>query len=461
MNTIRCMSFGMALAWSGWTGIVFAQHAPADAVMQIFLWPADTRLYLLARVPLRTLPEISFPQRPPGLVDLSQVDDARLPQAATLGISDKIEVYESGTLLADPLVDRVRISSTSDRAFEQVQTALAELDGPKLPESTEVALSQGALEVEFEYPIRSPKSQFSVRAGNIAPPSMPVLTVLEFDSLTGARRYEFSGDPGVVLLDPGWSQAVRRFFAFGFLHILQGIDSVLLLFCLVMPFRRFAALIPVAVCFTLAHWIGFIAPAFYPGATAPWLTAPIGMMSAALIVYLALENLAVSPSQRRRCVAALGCGLIWGFGDWLAFRNAEQFAGSHSLASLLSFVTGVESGQILVVAILIPMLEIVFQLMVAERIGTILLSALAAHTAWHWAAARAAGLNSMGLRWPFSAAIPKASSTFWFICAAACVGLISLAVKGFYPRRSIPKGTDAVPAIELAPAPSAIPEESE
>ena len=66
-----------------------------------------------------------------------------------------------------------------------------------------------------------------------------------------------------------------------------------------------------------------------------------------------------------------------------------QFAGSHLLTSLLSFNIGVELGQLLVLVLLIPVLELLFRFVVAERMGTIILSALVAHTGWHWMLERA------------------------------------------------------------------------
>ena len=71
---------------------------------------------------------------------------------------------------------------------------------------------------------------------------------------------------------------------------------------------------------------------------------------------------------------------------------------STCVASLLAFNVGVEIGQLLVLIIAIPLLSLVFRFVVAERIGTILLSALVAHTAWHWATERGSVL--IGYRWP-------------------------------------------------------------
>ncbi|MDQ3417815.1 MAG: HupE/UreJ family protein, partial [Acidobacteriota bacterium] len=69
-------------------------------------------------------------------------------------------------------------------------------------------------------------------------------------------------------------------------------------------------------------------------------------------------------------------------------KETLQFAGSHLLTSLLSFNVGVEIGQVLVLLALVPVLQTLFDYVVRERIGTIVLSALVAHVAWHWMADR-------------------------------------------------------------------------
>ena len=86
---------------------------------------------------------------------------------------------------------------------------------------------------------------------------------------------------------------------------------------------------------------------------------------------------------------AFGFGLVHGFGFSFALRETLQFAGAHLAVSLLSFNVGVELGQLLVLLILIPILGGLFRYVVAERMGTIILSALVAHTGWHWMLERA------------------------------------------------------------------------
>ena len=73
------------------------------------------------------------------------------------------------------------------------------------------------------------------------------------------RALEYIGDPGLVRLDPGWSQAAWQFVKLGFAHILDGIDHLLFIFCLVIPFRRIKPLIWVVSAFTVAHSITLIA----------------------------------------------------------------------------------------------------------------------------------------------------------------------------------------------------------
>jgi hypothetical protein len=76
-------------------------------------------------------------------------------------------------------------------------------------------------------------------------------------------------------------------------------------------------------------------------------------------------------------------GLVHGFGFSYALQQQLQFAGSHLVVSLFSFNVGIEIGQVLVLALMLPALAL-FRRMVPERTGVIILSAVVAHTGWHW-----------------------------------------------------------------------------
>jgi len=400
-----------------------AHDIPNDVTIQLFLKPGGQRLQLLVRVPLKAIRDINFPERA-GYLDLAQVDPL-LPDAARLWISDFIELYEGEDRLPKPRVVATRISLESDRSFASYEQALAHILGPKLALDTNVVWNQTMFDVLFEYPIHSDRSEFSIHPG-LARLGLRTITVLRFLPPGVLRAFEFNGDPGLVRLDPRWHQAALQFVKLGFLHILEGTDHLLFLFCLVIPFRRFRALIPIVTSFTVAHSITLIASAYKLGPDALWFPPLIETLIAISIVYMALENIVGAHNVQRRWMITFGFGLVHGFGFSFALRETLQFAGSHLLTSLLSFNVGVELGQLLVLVLLIPALEALFRFAVAERMGTIILSALVAHTGWHWMLERGERLSQFRFQWPMITAALLASALRWTMAIVILSGLVWL-----------------------------------
>jgi HupE / UreJ protein len=400
-----------------------AHDIPNDVTVQAFVRPAGDQLHLLIRVPLAAMRDIDFPTTGPGYLDLSRIDTL-LHDAATLWISDDIEIYENDVRLLKPRVIETRASLPSDRSFTSYDSALAHVTGSRLPAGTTVYWNQAMLDVLFEYPIHSDRSRFSIHPG-LGRLGVRVVTVLRFIPPGGpVRAFEFSGEPGLVRLDPTWHQAALGFIRLGFFHILDGTDHLLFLFCLVIPLRRFRALIPVITAFTVAHSITLIASAYNLGPDALWFPPLIETLIAVSIVYMALENIAGGSTVERRWMIAFGFGLVHGFGFSFALRQTLQFAGSHLLTSLLSFNVGVELGQLLVLALMIPLLELLFRYVVAERMGTIILSALVAHTGWHWMLERWDRLRQFRFVWPDLTAAVMASALQWLMAAVILAGLV-------------------------------------
>jgi hypothetical protein len=300
------------------------------------------------------------------------------------------------------------------------------------------------MDVWFQYPIHSEQARFSIHPalGRLAE---RVVLVLRFLPPGGAvRAFEFIGDPGLVRLDPHWYQAALRFVDLGFLHILSGTDHLLFLFCLVIPFRRFRGLIPVITAFTVAHSITLIASAYNLAPNVLWFPPLIETLIAISIIYMALENIAGVATVQHRWMVAFGFGLVHGFGFSFALRETLQFAGTHMLTSLLSFNLGVELGQFLMLLLFIPALELLFKYVVAERMGTIILSALVAHTAWHWMIDRATILSQYRFDWPLLTAAWMASAARWTIVIVIMAGLLWLFFGVIRPRgASTPEATPA------------------
>jgi len=404
------------------TSRVIAHEIPNDVTVHAFLKPEANRLVLLVRVPMRACRDAEFPTRGPGYLDLARADQS-LRDAATVWISDNIALYENDSRLPNPKIVAVRASLESERLLDSFDDQAALITGAKLPNETELYWNQGLLDVMFEYPIESDRSSFSIQP-SLSGLGLRVVSVLRFLPPGGAvRAFEFEGDPGLVRLDPSWLQAALRFVRGGFLHILDGTDHLLFLFCLVIPFRRFRLLVKVVTAFTVAHSVTLIASAYNFGPDALWFPALIETLIAVSIVYMALENIVGSQIQRRWMIA-FGFGLVHGFGFSFALRQTLQFAGSHLLTSLLSFNIGVELGQLFVLVLLIPAIELLFKYVVAERMGTIILSAIVAHTGWHWMIERADKLRQYG--WPKMTASQLASGMRWLMILVVFVAAIWL-----------------------------------
>ena len=400
-----------------------AHDIPRDVTVQAFARPEGERFRLLIRVPLKAIMDVEFPRREREYVDLARVDPS-LRDAAQLWLANKIELYEGDTRLGNPRIISTRLSLESDRSFASYDEALAHVTGPRLPDATTIFWEQGLLDVLFEYPIASDQSRFSIHA-RFDRLALSVITALRFMPPGGAvRAYELEGDAGLVRLDPRWHQAMLRFVSLGFFHILEGTDHLLFLLCLVIPFRKPRTLIPIVTAFTVAHSITLIASAYNYAPDALWFPPLIETLIAMSIVYMALENI-VAASVSRRWMITFVFGLVHGFGFSFGLEHTLQFAGSHLLTSLLSFNVGVELGQLLVLALLVPVLDLLFRLVVAERMGTIILSALVAHTGWHWMTERFGVLRQFP--WPPVTAAGMATLTWWLMALVALAAVIWLA----------------------------------
>jgi hypothetical protein len=367
--------------------IAHSHEIPNDVTLQMYVKAEGSSLRVLVRVPFNALRDINFPERGQGFLDLEQTAPI-LPDAARLWVSDFIQVYEGKDQLPQPRVAAARIALPDDRSFASYDQAIAHFSTPPPGNNVQLYWNQPSMDVLFEYPIRSATDDFSIRPGGLARLGLRVVSVLRFVLADGTvRALEYEGDPGIVRLDPHWYQAAARFVQLGFDHILDGTDHLLFLFCLVIPLRRFRDLIPVVTAFTIAHSITLIASAYGLAPNVLWFPPMIEVGIAISIVYMALENIVMAGKHQpvlHRALIAFGFGLVHGFGFSFALRETLQFAGRHMLASLLSFNIGVEIGQLLVLIIMIPLLELLFRYVVSEKLGTIILSALVAHTAWHW-----------------------------------------------------------------------------
>jgi hypothetical protein len=398
-----------------------AHEVPNEVSVFGFVRPEGNTLRVLLRAPLKSMRDVDVPLQPNGYHDFTRMEAAER-HAAQVWIRDFVHLYENGTELPLAEIVATRTSLPSDRSFEDYDSALANiLKGPRLDNTTEIFWDNGMLDVVFETPITSDQSDFAILPG-LTRLGLQVNIALKFKQPGKPERvFDVHADTGVVHLDPSWYQAFFLFTREGFWHILDGTDHLLFLLCLVIPYRKLRPLAVVITSFTVAHSVTLIASAFGMAPEALWFPPLIETLIAVSIVYMAFENI-VGAKLERRWVVTFGFGLVHGFGFSFLLRERLQFAGEHLVTSLLAFNVGVEIGQLVVLLITIPVLTLIFRHVVEERMGTILMSALVAHTAWHWALDR--GNTLLGYQLPELSLQNLASGIRLLMVIIAAAGMV-------------------------------------
>jgi len=416
------------LAWGAAAADIPAENpaqVPFDVRVTAFVKPAGDRLELLIRLPLAAMTEVEFPTRGPGYLDLARAEEA-LRGAAKI-LADDITVYENDAPLAMPQIVRARVSLASDRSFGSYEQARAHLDEPRLPDDSELYWNQQLLDVLLVYPMGSERSQFAIHP-RVERLGTSVSTALGFLPPGGAiRAFEFRGDPGLIRLDPTGRQVALGFVQAGFWSMLDGADRLLILLCLVIPFRQPRPLVGVAAAFTLGHSLSLLGTAFDLVPDGLWFPPLMETLMAVTIVYMGLENI-VCAAQRldagralaRRWILAFWFGIVHGFGLSFALGGLLQFAGDHPATARLGFNAGLEGGEIALLLMLVPALGLLFRFVVPERLGIIIVSALATRTAWQW----------MFERWNALAKFPYPKLDAAFLASAMRGAMAMLIVAG-------------------------------
>jgi hypothetical protein len=362
---------------------VRAHEFKLESVMTGFVKIEPREAHLVVRVPLHVVTGVKFPLSGAEIA-LDKADPA-IQQALDL-IGRQIALFEEGQRLA-PATAAGRLSLPSDRSFDSYQAAVSHV-ARRQDAGTGIYADQGYVDAHFTYAIASPGSPFALRTA-MAPDLKDYLKLaIRYLPLGEAgRAMVITSRSGTVPLNPAWYQAASGFVVLGIEHILSGIDHLLFLLCLVIPLIGLRQIFAVVTAFTVAHSFTLLGAAYGLGPEGAWFPPFVETAIAASIVYMALENI-VGADLRRRWILTGLFGLIHGFGFSYGLRENLQFAGRHLVVSLLSFNVGIELGQIAVLVVLLPALAFLRRHVRQERIAVILLSALVAHTGWHWMSER-------------------------------------------------------------------------
>ena len=430
-----------------------AHEIPSRVAVRAFVRPDGRVVRILVRVPLEAMRDVEFPKRGAGYLDIGTADSALL-DAAKLWVADAIDLRAAGVDLPTGTIVRARASLPSDRAFDRYEDALATLTGPPLANATQIPVPQAMLDVMLEYPVADASARLSIRP-RFAKIGVRTSTVLRFVPADGAERaYVYEGDPGYMELEPQWWHAASRFVVMGAMHLVEGIDHLLFLLCLIIPVRRLRPLIGIVTAFTVAHSITLFASALGFAPDALWFPPLVEVLIAVSIVFMAIENI-IGAKLERRWMVAFAFGLVHGFGFSYALREQLQFAGAHLLTALAAFNIGIELAQIVLVAAAVPVLSWCFSRVTTERVGSVIISVLVAHTAWHWMTERFETLKGYRVTVPaFDVAL--AIGALRLAMGLLIVGAAAWALSGLMARLSRARATSSTLLLACGVALSAV-----
>jgi hypothetical protein len=399
-----------------------AHDLPLDRVMNGFVKIEPRQADFVVRVPLDLLRGVPFPLSG----DQYKIEASRAAvDTALKGLASALQLWEGNVRLVPPSATG-QLAPLSDRSFEDYDRAVAQVAEPLAPD-TVIAYEQGYLDAHFVYPISSPKSVFSVQTTIGADLGDYIKLTIRFIPLGEPNRVMLiTGASGRVALDPAWYEASAGFVKLGIEHILSGIDHLLFLLCLIIPFRRITALIPIITAFTVGHSVTLIGTAYNLAPIGPWFPPFIEAAIAASIFYMAIENIIGAKLSQRWIITGL-FGLVHGFGFADVLKEQLQFAGSYLLVSLLSFNIGIEIGQLAVLCVFVPALALILRGRMAGRMGIIVLSAIIANIAWQWMMQR--GEVLWQTPWP-QLTVPAAMTLArWVIALSLAVAAAKLLAK--------------------------------
>lgn len=255
------------------------------------------------------------------------------------------EVVSGRDLLASAMVGGLQVRSSQGLCSGKFEQA-------------ELTANDG-LAVALDYQCPESSSSFHLRLSLLSSLSVGHRHLAAIDSPTGANAgsttqvvYEASpefdvGPQAVATTD----RVAGPLFSLGVEHILTGFDHLMFLFGVILVGSKLRNLLLAITAFTLAHSVtlGLATLGFWT--PSPNVVEPAIALS---IVYVGVENWFVRDASRR-WLLTFPFGLIHGFGFAGALREIALPKAQVPLA-LLSFNLGVETGQLLVLAAVLPIL---------------------------------------------------------------------------------------------------------
>ncbi|MBA2943601.1 HupE/UreJ family protein [Paenibacillus sp. CGMCC 1.16610] len=156
--------------------------------------------------------------------------------------------------------------------------------------------------------------------------------------------------PAVNMEATSWLSTLKTYVLMGMEHIWSGLDHMLFVLGLLLAAeQRVWKIVRLITAFTIGHCITLVLSSLEVAYLSPKIVEPLIALS---ILYIAVENI-WKRKESARVIVTLLFGLVHGFGFAEVLRGTLS---GHMALPLFSFNLGVEIGQLVVVAIVIPVL---------------------------------------------------------------------------------------------------------
>jgi hydrogenase/urease accessory protein HupE len=257
------------------------------------------------------------------------------------GVLSAREVEGGSAVIDHDLLGALHI--TSGKQPCPVQRVAADIDGEDAVIKARAACPAGATDLELVFgflnPLPAGHRHLAHVRGGVADQETVALQSAPTVRIDTGRPIAGGGGDGL------WS-----FFRLGIEHILTGYDHLVFLFGLVVIGGRTRALVKAITAFTVAHSLSLALAVLGVWTPSPRFIEPAIALS---IAYVGLENFFLKDAEKRWRIT-LPFGFIHGFGFAGALVE-RHLPRSRIPFALLGFNTGVEVGQLAVMALVLPL----------------------------------------------------------------------------------------------------------
>ena len=255
---------------------------------------------------------------------------------------ERIKIYRNGSQPDFATLDDARRAFQGEQIFDEFEQG--------------IFVGDTTVDVQLRYTTEGAVYQYAL-SSNLNPglPDQDETANLVLDySPGGVQVFRARGllhEPVVVtrsVLD-----AVVTFIKEGVIHILEGLDHVLFVICLVLGAMRLKPLLWRVTGFTIGHSITLSVGFFGFVPAAAWFVPVVETGIALSIIYVAVVAVVPHFQQKKGEWAVVGVtgliGLLHGLGFSFVLQNILQVTSPNIWQSLVAFNLGVEAGQLLIV----------------------------------------------------------------------------------------------------------------